>query len=206
MAQRADDGIWVFDTRELVRTPGAMRTVTRTVDTPSMIGTDVIAIPAHAPVEIDMRMESVLEGVLATAAIRADAVGQCVRCLDEIHVAVDVTAVELFAYPERAAHSAEVGDREQEEDGYRLEQDLMDTEPLVRDAVVTSLPFQPVCRADCPGLCAQCGARLEDDPEHAHDIIDPRWSVLSQLSQTDADQSSDQTDQQPMNTPNEIRT
>lgn len=206
MAQRDDDGIWVFGTRELVRTPGAMRTLTRTVNAPSMIGTEVIAIPAQAPVEIEMRMESVLEGVLATAEVRADAHGQCVRCLEDLHVAVDVTICELFAYPERAAHRIEVGDIEQEEDGYRLEHDLMDTESLVRDAVVTSLPFQPVCRDDCPGLCAECGARLHVDPTHAHENIDPRWSALTQLSQTDTDQAADPADQQPMNTPNEIRT
>ncbi|MGB5951083.1 MAG: YceD family protein, partial [Ornithinimicrobium sp.] len=183
MAQESSDDIWVFNTRELVRTPGAMRTVTRTVNVPSMIGTEVIAVPAQAMVEIEMRMESVLEGVLATVAIRADAQGQCVRCLDDVSVPVEVTTQELFAYPERAAHRVEVGDTEQEEEGYRLEQDLMDTESLVRDAVVTSLPFQPVCRADCPGLCAECGARLEDDPTHSHESIDPRWSALTQLTQ-----------------------
>ncbi|MGB3685319.1 MAG: YceD family protein [Ornithinimicrobium sp.] len=206
MAQRDDDGIWVFDTRELVRSPGAMRTVNRTVHTPSMIGTEVIAIPEQAPVVIEMRMESVVEGVLATADVRADARGQCVRCLDDLGLAVIVTVQELFAYPNRADHRVAVGDREQDEDGYRLTNDLMDIEPMVRDAVVTSLPFQPVCRIDCPGLCAQCGARLEDDPKHAHENIDPRWSALTQLSQSNPDKQADVAEQQIMNTPNEIRT
>jgi hypothetical protein len=50
---------------------------------------------------------------------------------------------------------------------------------LLRDAVVLALPFQPLCREDCPGLCVDCGARLADDPDHRHDApIDPRWAAL----------------------------
>ena len=70
----------------------------------------------------------------------------------------------------------------------RLEGDLVDLEPLLRDAVVLSLPFQPLCREDCPGLCTECGARLADDPGHQHeDAIDPRWAALRGLTQTDDD-------------------
>ena len=53
-----------------------------------------------------------------------------------------------------------------------LEDDLVDLEPLLRDAVVLALPFQPLCRDDCPGLCLECGARLADDPDHAHEDAD----------------------------------
>jgi uncharacterized protein len=48
--------------------------------------------------------------------------------------------------------------------------------------VVPALPFQPVCRDDCPGLCSECGARLADDPDHHHDVVDPRWSALQGLA------------------------
>jgi len=48
--------------------------------------------------------------------------------------------------------------------------------------VVLALPFQPLCREDCPGLCVECGARLADDPEHRHDApVDPRWAALSNV-------------------------
>ena len=57
-----------------------------------------------------------------------------------------------------------------------------DLEPVLRDAVVLALPFQPLCRDDCPGLCAECGARLADDPDHGHgDAVDPRWAALQGL-------------------------
>ena len=68
------------------------------------------------------------------------------------------------------------------EDEPVLAGDLLDLEPTLRDAVVLALPIAPLCRDDCPGLCAQCGARLADDPGHRHDDqVDARWVALAGL-------------------------
>jgi len=183
MAHHDDDGLWVVATRELARRPGTMRTVDRTVPAPSVIGTDVIGIPAGEPVALAVTMESVVEGVLATVQATATATGLCVRCLDDVAQDVDVRTQELFAYPDRAAHHAQQDHQgAAEQDQYELQDDTIDLEALVRDAVVTALPFQPVCRPDCPGLCAQCGARLADEPEHAHETVDPRWAALADFA------------------------
>ena len=69
-----------------------------------------------------------------------------------------------------------------EAEQHHLVDDLIDLEPVLRDAVVPSLPFQPVCREDCPGLCSECGAHLAEDPEHHHEVIDPRWAALQTLT------------------------
>ncbi|QDO90404.1 DUF177 domain-containing protein [Ornithinimicrobium ciconiae] len=165
-----------------------MKETSRVVTAPDQIGTDVIAIKPGDPVDLDLRMESVMEGVLATGSVRASATGVCVRCLDDLDLPVDVTFQELFVYRERAAHHHQVApEQDEQDDVHELEDDLMDLEELVRDAVVTALPFQPVCRDDCPGLCPECGARLEDDPDHHHDVIDPRWSALADLAQPGTD-------------------
>ena len=75
----------------------------------------------------------------------------------------------------------------------RLEGDLLDLEPLLRDAVVLALPFQPLCQDDCPGLCVECGARLADDPDHGHETqIDPRWAALQGLAQDEQDREKQQ--------------
>jgi uncharacterized protein len=187
MAHQDIEGPWVFDTRELVRRPGTMRTLTRVVEAPEVIGTDVIAIPPGRPVEVELRMESVVEGVLATGSVRSSASGVCVRCLEDLDVRVDVGFQELFAYPDRAAHHQQVAADEEQDEQHTLDHDLMDLEEVLRDAVVTALPFQPVCRDDCPGLCSECGARLADDPDHHHDVIDPRWSALADLAAAPTD-------------------
>lgn len=171
----------VLDTKELGRRPGNMAEQSRTVPAPEGLGTEVIGIPQDQPLELDLRMESVMEGVLVSGTVRATATGACVRCLDPVEEDLDVSFQELFAYADRAAHHHEVEDGD-EEDVRELEGDLADLEPVLRDAVVPALPFQPVCRDDCPGLCSECGARLADDPAHHHEVIDPRWSALADLA------------------------
>jgi uncharacterized protein len=174
----------VISTRELLRRPGTRQEITRTVEAPDTIGTEIIAIPAGAPLELDVRLESVVEGVLVSGTVRATATGACVRCLEPATYPVDAAFQELFAYADRAAHHHEVGadaDGADEDVVRVLEDDLVDLEPVIRDAVVPSLPFQPVCRPDCPGLCSECGALLAEDPDHHHDTIDPRWAALSGL-------------------------
>jgi uncharacterized protein len=173
---------WVLDTRELARRPGTMREHQLTVQLPEDVGTDVISLKAGSPVQIEVRLESVVEGVLVTGSVTGTATGACVRCLDPIDQPVEGRFQELFAYTDRAAHHHQVVPDSDEDDVYELVGDLVDLEPVTRDAVVPTLPFQPVCREDCPGLCSVCGAHLADDPDHHHDeVIDPRWSALSGL-------------------------
>ncbi len=173
---------FVLDTLELGRRPGSMRRVQRTVTSPGDLGTEVIGVPVGTDVELDLRLEAVVEGVLVSGSVRARAIGECGRCLDEVVDDVDVTVQELFVYPGRAEVAAENGD--DEEDLPELDGDLIDVEPVVRDALVTALPFQPLCRVDCPGLCSVCGAHLADDPEHSHETLDPRWAALGGLQST----------------------
>ena len=160
-----------------------MRTARLTVAAPEDLGSGVIGVPTGSDLELDLRLEAVMEGVLVTGAIRGQAVGECVRCLDEVTEPVDVTLSELFVYPERAA--AAVADGDEDDDLRELDEDFLDLEPALRDAVVPMLPFQPVCRPDCPGLCPVCGARLADEPGHSHETLDPRWAALGGLTGTD---------------------
>ncbi|WP_395575021.1 YceD family protein [Streptomyces sp. BK79] len=177
----------VFDTHELGRRPGALQRLTRTVDAPKDFGVQgVIGVPEGAPVELDLRLESVMEGVLVTGTARAKAQGECVRCLEPLEQELVADFQELFSYPDaddRGRASAEPGDdAEEDEDGFFVEDGLIGLEPVLRDAVVLALPMQPVCQEDCPGLCSECGVRLADDPDHHHDAVDIRWAALQGLA------------------------
>lgn len=164
----------MLDTTELERRPGTMRTVTRTVPAPADLGTEVIGVPAGSDLLLDLRLESVLEGVLVSGTARGRATGECARCLEPLEQELEVDLQELFTYPGRS-HP------EDDDDLRELQDERIDLEPALRDAVVLSLPFRPVCRPDCPGLCSECGARLADDPDHTHDSADPRWAALAGL-------------------------
>ncbi|MDN7122643.1 DUF177 domain-containing protein [Nocardioides sp. ChNu-153] len=169
----------VIDTRELGRRAGSQHEVVTTVPAPADLGIEVLGVPEGSPVDLDLRLEAVMEGVLVTGTAHVELVGECVRCLEEITDDASATFQELFVHDDGQA-GLEVED--DEESGVRrLEDDLVDLEPVLRDAVVLALPFQPLCSEDCPGLCVECGARLADDPEHTHgEAIDPRWAGLTE--------------------------
>jgi len=172
----------VLDTKLVGRRPGTMHELTREVGAPSDFGTDVIRVDEGESLHLEVRMESVLEGVLVTGSVSGTATGACVRCLDPVSLEVGGTFQELFAYADRHAHHEEVGDEDAAEE-YRIEDGLIGLEPVLRDTVVPALPFQPVCRPDCPGLCSECGKPLAEDPEHHHDTIDPRWAALTAIAE-----------------------
>jgi uncharacterized protein len=154
-----------------------MKLVQTTVDAPDGLGIDVIGVPPGSPVALDLRLESVIEGVLVTGTATVTVRGECVRCLTEVSDTLEVDVQELFVHPESDAG---------EDEASRLEDDLVNLEPLLRDGVVLDLPFQPLCREDCEGLCVECGANLNDDPEHSHGAsIDPRWEKLRRLEGDD---------------------
>jgi uncharacterized protein len=162
----------VLDIRELGRRPGQMRTLSRVLPAPIGLGTDVAGVPEGAAIELDLRLESVLEGVLVTGTARTRFAGECGRCLDPVEEGLDVDVLELYVYPESDAEDDEAA---------RLQGDLLDLEPVLRDSIVLALPRQPLCREDCPGLCPRCGTALGDDPGHRHDDADPRWAALAGL-------------------------
>ena len=166
----------VLDTRELGRRPGSQRTMSRTAEAPAELGIEILRVPEGSPVQLDLRLEAVMDGVLVTGTATADLEGECARCLEQIEDEVTVEIQELYLY--------EPADKDDEDDDVsRLEDDLLDLEPVLRDAVVLALPFQPLCQDDCPGLCTECGARLADDPDHRHDEpVDPRWAALQDLA------------------------
>ena len=169
----------VLVTHELDRRPGSMITLVTDVRAPADLGTDVIAITAGSELHLDLRLESVTEGVLVSGSVGGRAGGECIRCLSDMEQDVEVEITELFAYPGQQPADDDVDGQDEVRE---LVGDLIDLEPVVRDAVVPALPFQPVCRVDCPGLCSQCGARLADDPGHQHDVVDPRWAMLQGLA------------------------
>jgi uncharacterized protein len=178
---------WVISTRELGRRPGNMRTYQLTVPAPSGFGLEVIGIQEGAPIGLELRLESASEGVFVSGTAHAEIVGECSRCLEPIHDEVTVRLGELFAYPD----STTVETTEEDEVSQVVD-DYVDTEQMVRDAVVLELPLIPLCQEDCRGLCPECGERWADlAPEHGHETIDARWAALRGKLTSSTDSAAD---------------
>jgi uncharacterized protein len=178
--------------RQLGRQAGSALTQTRIVPAPEDLRLELIGVPVGADVAVEVRFEAVSEGVLATGTAIAPLAGECARCLTPLTSSVIASFQELFLYADgrhdkhdrRDKHDRhDDSDEQDDEELYYLDGDLLDLEPVFRDAVVLALPMSPLCREDCPGLCAECGVPLADaGPGHTHEAAtDPRWAALQQL-------------------------
>ncbi len=206
----APRGALVFDMRQLGRQAGSSLTLHRTVPAPDDMRLELVGVPVGADVDLDVRFEAVSEGVLATGSATVPVAGECARCLTPLTSSIEVSFQELYLYDDghraRDAHGRhdsrgrpdtrdrterhDEADEADDQELYHLDGDQLDLEPAFRDAVVLSLPMSPLCRDDCPGLCAECGVPLaEAGPDHRHeDAVDPRWAALKQLDQESTQQ------------------
>lgn len=176
---------FVLGIHDIARRPGTQRTLELEVPAPADLGIEVIGVPEGAPMQVSLRLDSVVEGILVSGEVSAPLAGECVRCLGPVSTTLEVTFTELFAYPG-------VLERDEDDDAadeiYEVTADVVDLEQVVRDAVVLALPFQPRCRVDCKGLCPTCGIDLNSAPEdHHHEVFDARWDALVAAYRGDGD-------------------
>lgn len=170
------DAPFVVDVRSLIGKPGGYQRLDLTEVAGPGVSTPVVVVAEDEAVTARLMLESVREGILVTgdAVTAGDAV--CSRCLDPVRIPLVADLQELYAW---SAQEAEVDDLG--EPGPHLDGELLDLRPAIRDGLILEMPPAPLCDVDCPGLCAECGARLADDPDHQHDTTDPRWAALSAL-------------------------
>lgn len=181
----------VVDITDLPQKAGSLKDVHVETPAPADLGTEVIGVPEGDPVVLDAQLVSVDDGVLARGRADLHVHGECVRCLRDLDDDRTVSFDEMYFLPEAARAQAAEGD-EEADDLFLVGETTLDLEPALRDALVLDLPFRPLCRPDCRGLCPDCGERLDDLPaDHHHDHLDPRWSALAGLLQPEGTAGAD---------------
>ena len=158
---------FVIGVHDLTNRAGQMRELELDLSLENTMGTGAASVLAGSALELDLRLESIHEGILVTGQISTTASAECARCLEPMSWPLEVGFQELFAYS-----------LAQEED-LLVHDEKIDLEQTLTDAVVLSLPFKPVCSEDCLGLCSECGMKMAENPNHVHEAqIDSRWSEL----------------------------
>jgi len=152
--------------KELIQKPGTMKEVQIVHELEHALGTETIAVPKRREISLDIRLESVHEGILVTVSGDTLADSECSRCLEPMQEDVEIELQELFHY------------QPQEEDDFAIVQDRVDLEQALIDAVVPNLPLKPLCSENCPGLCADCGERADVGTHNHEKPIDPRFGAL----------------------------
>lgn len=164
-----------FGVTHVAHRPGVMRRIERDVAVPGLDAGNV-GVPEAEAVGLDLRLEGVAKGVVVEGFITGRWTADCSRCLEPVSGPFAVEVHELFE-PEPV-----------ESETYLLEGEEIDLEPLVRDAVVLSLPSAPLCAEDCLGLCPVCGIdRNTGTCDCVQPAGDPRWAGLDQLRFDDRD-------------------
>ena len=178
----------MVDIRDLVGRPGEMRERELDIAALERFGEALATVPQGERIHLTLRLESVHEGILASGVVETTMHAECGRCLENFATPFEVEFQELFAYTPTEA------------DERLVHGDHVDLEPTLRDAVVLALPFQPVCRPDCPGLDPESGElRDAEAGVKSDEIIDPRWAALARFAvdTVKAEQDSDSVDPEP---------
>ncbi|MBW3082762.1 YceD family protein [Bifidobacterium phasiani] len=186
---RPEDSAWAVSVAQVAARAGRSKPIDMVVPAPSGIGDDIVGIREGSDVHVTGSFDSIVDGLIFNGRADASIVGECTRCLRPLDPHWSVRLMAFFPYdmPEDAHGNGEevdiIAGEDESEDVYPLSHDgaFADLESLLRDALVESLPLQPLCREDCRGLCSQCGADLNEDPDHHHDVTDIRFAALEQL-------------------------
>ncbi len=180
--------VFLFNTHDLPRRAGEVREYSLDLPAPMRIGIDVIAVAKDQGIHLEMRLDSAGEGILVGATVSTIAEGECIRCLEPMELPISRHFQELYRYAPEKAHTkaqrkaAQAYDDLGEDDDLMLDGDLINLEGPIRDCLVLALPINPLCTADCPGLCPGCGVKWSLlEPGHRHDAKDPRWAGLAGL-------------------------
>lgn len=184
---------FLFSCHDLPRRAGEMREHELSFDEHEPIGVPLLAVPGDGVIFLDLRLEAVDQGVLATGEVSAEAVGECTRCLDPVTFDIDERFQELFHYQVDPRHKPKVNSTrkeievEDEDELLEMDGDFINLDASIRDALILNLPVNPLCSQDCEGLCPTCGVKwtfLPDD--HAHATADVRWAGLSDWKGTNS--------------------
>lgn len=159
-----------LDVRDLMGSPGAQRAV-HLAEAVDGLSTELARVPSDRPIDADLLLQSVVEGILISGRLSGVLEGSCARCLRPIRRDFDAAVQEVF----RPGAGGE-------EEEYPLADGELDLEPMIRDVVVLAMPFAPLCRPDCLGLCERCGGdRNLSECTCPAEVADPRWRVLGEL-------------------------
>lgn len=171
----------------LGETPGSSRTFAAEDVLLALDDDLVLARPVNAQIEVSRTNRGLLVAGSLSTALSMD----CSRCLGPAIVPLEVPLLEEVL-PAIDPTTGQAQDTSAEPDVARLtDHHELDFEQLLREAILLAAPIAPRCRPDCPGLCTECGQRI-DDRHQGHDEhdVDPRLAALRAF-RVDADAQSE---------------
>ena len=155
---------------ELLRRPGTDRKIELAVPLIDLDVVDATRFPDDAEVAVQLRLDSLSDGIVVDGVLRTPWIGVCRRCLVDTSGVAESDVRELYQKVVTAI------------DAFEIVGEQLDLRPLVRELVLLDAPSTPLCRPDCAGLCPTCGVdRNKETCSCEPPPVDPRWSALDAL-------------------------
>ena len=174
-----------FNVAGLLREPSGATREHRLRDHYVSLGPDV---ELAGPLNGVLRMQRTNRGILVRGELEAPVRRTCARCLEAFVEPAEVRISEEDV-PSIDPHSGTALERDESDAAVLLidEHNEIDLDPVLREEFALTEPMHPLCRPDCPGLCPECGQRLDAAHAlHATNEIDPRLAGLAQFLDRDS--------------------
>jgi uncharacterized protein len=153
---------------ELLRWPGTTKDVVLSIAATDLeFGESRIS---DEPVDINLHLEALSNGVTVNGTTSATWAGECRRCLAPMSGRMTIELSELYQ---------QIPD---DSEAYVINNDQINLLPMVRENLLLAIPLGPLCREDCPGFCPHCGKDLSETACSCDNtVVDPRWAALETL-------------------------
>jgi uncharacterized protein len=126
------------------------------------------------PMKYDLVARAADDRILVSGQLTCDVRMQCSRCLDNFDETIRVSFEEQF----RIARDGETGLIEDDE-AVPVTEERIDLSPYLAEELVVQLPYAPLCKEDCKGLCPDCGVNLNEQSCDCNtEKVDPRMAAL----------------------------
>jgi uncharacterized protein len=180
--------VTAFNVAGLLREPSGATREHRLRDHYLSLGPDV---ELAGPINGRLRFQRTNRGILVRGDLEAPVRRTCARCLEAFVEPARISVSEEFV-PSIDPDTGTTVERDESDDAVQLidEHNEIDLTPVLREEFALTEPMHPLCRPDCPGLCAECGERLDErHAPHVSDDIDPRLAGLAALLREDGERA-----------------
>ncbi|WP_072334699.1 MULTISPECIES: DUF177 domain-containing protein [unclassified Paenibacillus] len=150
-------------------------------DLTSLLPTDG-SLTGFGPLHVQLEARDVEGAAVVYGNLEIDVELSCSRCLTAVRDHVEIPFHETFVKGEENAANDSDEEDEEEDDVLYVSGDRIELAPFLAESVMFSLPYIPLCKEDCKGLCPSCGTdRNEKECGCRTDKIDPRLAGLADL-------------------------
>ena len=135
------------------------------------------------------------KSVWASAALQSDLDAECGRCLTPYSHPIRLQVEEEYVPTLNPLTGARPPLPLDDSDYYLIDEcHTLDLTDAVREYAIMAAPMKPLCRPDCSGLCAGCGANLNAAQCGCEETSDARWGPLLALKRQAAAAAENQPD------------